>query len=73
MGLNNEDLFSEGGLVRMVFDFEGIGQIGSEEFNKYHDVVFGKEVLNYAKSMVINLPSSCYCNCKYYTNLSERS
>lgn len=25
LGLNNEDLFSEGGLVRMVFDFEGIG------------------------------------------------
>lgn len=40
-------------------------EIGGEEFNKYHDVVFGKEVLNYAKSMVINLPSSCYCNCKY--------
>ena len=35
-------------------------ELGEDVFNEKLDVKFGKPVLNFARSMVINLPGDCY-------------
>ena len=40
-------------------------EIGEEEYNEHLCFKFGKPVLNYVKTLVINLPGSCYANCSY--------
>lgn len=40
-------------------------EIGEEEYTLHFEYVFGKPVLNFAKTIVINLPESCYANCEY--------
>ena len=40
-------------------------EVGVKEYEERLDMVFGKPVLNYARTMVINLPGSCHANCSY--------
>lgn len=44
---------------------EASKDIPMEEINSKLDYVFDKLVLNYAKTLVINLPGSCNANCSY--------
>jgi hypothetical protein len=47
-------------------------ELGEDVFNEKLDVKFGKPVLNFARSMVINLPGDCYANCWYCIDGSLR-
>lgn len=47
-------------------------ELGEETYNKHLDVKFGKPVLNFARSMVINLPGDCFANCWYCIDGSLR-
>lgn len=47
-------------------------EIGEEEFNEKLTIKFGKPVLNFARSMVINLPGDCFANCWYCIDGSLR-
>lgn len=47
-------------------------EIGEEEFNEKLAIKFGKPVLNFARSMVINLPGDCFANCWYCIDGSLR-
>jgi MoaA/NifB/PqqE/SkfB family radical SAM enzyme len=40
-------------------------EIGEEEYNKYIREVFDIPCLDYVKTIVINLPESCYADCDY--------
>lgn len=40
-------------------------ELGSDKFNKHLREVFGTPCLDFVKSIVINLPESCYANCEY--------
>lgn len=40
-------------------------EIGANEYNQHLRCVFQKPVLDYVKTIVINLPNSCYANCSY--------
>ena len=47
-------------------------ELGEETYHKHLDVKFGKPVLNFARSMVINLPGDCFANCWYCIDGSLR-
>lgn len=40
-------------------------ELGKDEYNSRLATVFGKQVLNFADTLVINLPGSCYADCDY--------
>ena len=40
-------------------------ELGEDEYNSKLSTVFGKQVLNFANTLVINLPGSCYADCDY--------
>ena len=40
-------------------------EIGIDKFDKHHTTVFDKPCLDFVKTIVINLPESCYANCSY--------
>ena len=40
-------------------------ELGEEEFNKHYREVFNIPCLDFVKTIVINLPESCYSNCEY--------
>ena len=40
-------------------------EIGIEEFYNHFCYKFGKPVLNFVKTLVVNLPGTCYANCSY--------
>lgn len=48
-------------------------ELGEKQFNKKLQTVFGLQVLNYVKTIVINLPGSCYANCPYCIDNSLRN
>lgn len=58
-------------LSQMIRD-TAINEIG-EEYSKHIRTLFGREVLDYAKSLVINLPGSCFSNCEYCIDKKLRS
>ena len=47
--------------------------ISEEEYEAHRNHIFGREVLDYAKSLVINLPGPCYSNCAYCIDKGLRS
>lgn len=47
-------------------------QLGEQRFQKHYTTVFGKPVLNFAKTIVFNLPCTCYCNCEYCIDYTLR-
>jgi len=40
-------------------------KLGEEEFIKHYRQIFGTNCLDFVKTIVINLPESCYANCDY--------
>lgn len=40
-------------------------ELTEKEFNEHYKIIFNKPVLDYVKTLVFNLPASCYCNCDY--------
>lgn len=40
-------------------------EVGFKEFEKHFRLVFGRPMLDYAQTMVINLPGPCHANCIY--------
>ena len=40
-------------------------ELGHDKFNEHLRKVFGITCLDFVKSIVINLPESCYANCEY--------
>lgn len=42
-----------------------IREVGRLEYAQHIKTLFDRPVLDYAKTLVINLPESCYCNCDY--------
>lgn len=47
-------------------------ELGEELYNKVFTKKFGIPVLNFAKTLVINMPGSCYANCWYCIDLALR-
>lgn len=45
--------------------YQAIKEIGQNEYKKHCTVLFNHEVLNYADTLVINLPGSCHAHCSY--------
>ena len=44
---------------------QALKDINEDEYKQHIRIVCGREVLDYAKSLVINLPGTCYANCSY--------
>lgn len=44
---------------------EAIRDIGQLEYEAHIRNLFGRPVLDFAKTLVINLPGSCFANCPY--------
>lgn len=44
---------------------QAVQEVGETEYKKHIRKLFGRKVLDYAKTLVINLPGSCYSNCDY--------
>ena len=44
---------------------QALKDISEDEYKQHIRIVCGREVLDYAKSLVINLPGTCYANCSY--------
>lgn len=40
-------------------------ELGKEEFDRHYRQVFGKPVLDFTDTIIINLPEPCYANCPY--------
>ena len=51
-------------LKRKIYQ-HAVGEVGRLEYAQHIRTLFGRPVLDYAKTLVINLPESCYCNCDY--------
>lgn len=44
---------------------QAVQEVCETEYKKHIRKLFGRKVLDYAKTLVINLPGSCYSNCDY--------
>lgn len=51
-------------LKRKIYQ-HAVGEVGRLEYAQHIRTLFGRPVLDYAKTLIINLPESCYCNCSY--------
>ncbi len=52
---------------------DALQEIGKEEFDKKYHKVFGKPILDYVDTIVINLPEPCYANCPYCMDKAIRN
>lgn len=51
-------------LKRKIYQ-QAVREVGRLEYVQHIKTLFGRPILDYAKTLVINLPESCYCNCDY--------
>lgn len=51
-------------LERKIYQL-AVGEIGRGEYGRHIRKLFGRTVLDYAKTLVINLPGPCFSNCSY--------
>lgn len=52
---------------------QALEDISEDEYKQHIRIVCGREVLDYAKTLVINLPGTCYANCSYCIDKDLRS